>query len=65
MKQRRLIPHVVLALALGSLAVPSAQRKQPSPPAPPPGKANWLTDGDDTAAHVVAAQRDAAQPGDA
>ena len=49
MTQRRLIPHVVvLALAVGWMATPAAQqRTPPKPPAPPPGKANWPTDGYD------------------
>jgi len=46
----RLRPVVVtaLAVALGYAATLGAQRKPPSPPAPPPGKASWPTDGYDT-----------------
>jgi outer membrane protein assembly factor BamB len=47
----RISPVVVtaLAIALGCGAALQAQRRPPQPPAPPPGKANWPTDGYDTA----------------
>ncbi len=47
----RLFPVAItaLAVALGCAATLQAQRKPPQPPAPPPGKASWPTDGYDTA----------------
>jgi hypothetical protein len=48
MARFRPVAVTALAVALGCAATLGAQRKPPSPPAPPPGKANWPTDGYDT-----------------
>jgi outer membrane protein assembly factor BamB len=48
MARFRPLAVTALAVALGFAATPGAQRKSPpAAPAPPPGKANWPTDGYD------------------